>query len=104
PREGGQCGGAHSFQTCWAGAATEAGIIHSPNFNGAFAESFRVERNPSFWAIGHAVEAQDVGIKILALSPEPRTRGPDFQFAILEWNGLPRGAMGINPIRRWKKD
>src|SRR6476620_11991894 len=102
--EGGKRGGRHSLQTCWAGATAEAGIIHSPNFNGAFAESVRVERNPSFRAIGVAVEAQDVGIDMIALSRQPRTRCPDFEFTIFEWNGLPRGAMRINPIRRRKKD
>src|SRR5207248_2066433 len=102
--EGGKCGGRHSFQTCWAGAATEAGIIHSPNFNGAFAESVRVERNPSFRAIGVAVEAQDVGIDMIALSREPRTRRPDFEFTILEWNGLPHCALRIDALSRGKKN
>jgi len=102
--EGGKCGGRHSFQTCWAGAAAEAGIIHSPNFNGAFAESVRVERNPSFRAIGVAVEAQDVGIDMIALSREPRTRRPDCEFTILEWNGLPRCAVRIDGLGCGKKD
>ena len=102
--EGGKCGGRHSFQTRWAGAAAEAGIIHSPNFNGAFAESVRVERNPSFRAIGVAVEAQDVGIDMIALSREPRTRRPDCEFTILEWNGLPRCAVRIDGLGCGKKD
>src|SRR5437763_15280886 len=85
--EGGKCGGRHSFQTCWAGAATEAGIIHSPNFNGAFAESVRVERNPPFGAIGVAVEAQDVAIDLLALLRQPRPRRPDLGLTLLHWTG-----------------
>ena len=101
--EGGKCGGRHSLQTRWAGAAAEAGIIHSPNFNGAFAESVRVERNPSFRAIGVAVEAQDVGIDMIALSREPRTRRPDFEFTILEWNGLPRCAVRIDAMTSLEK-
>src|SRR5438874_12106856 len=102
--EGGKCGGRHSFQTCWAGAAAEAGIIHSPNFDGAFAEGVGFERNPSFRAIGVAVETQNVGIDMIALLCERGTRGPDFQFAILEWNSLPRCALRIDALSCGKKD
>src|SRR5439155_12336311 len=77
--EGGKGGGRHSFQTCWAGAATEARIIHSPNFDGAFVECVGFKCNPSFRAIGVAVETQNVGIYMIALLREPRTRRPDFE-------------------------
>src|SRR5437868_15551456 len=102
--EGGKCGGRHSLQTCSAGAAAEAGTIHSPNFNGPFAEGVGFERNPSFRAIGVAVETQNVGIDMIALLCERGTRGPDFQFAILEWNSLPRCALRIDALSCGKKD
>ena len=102
--EGDKCGGRHAFQTCWAGAAAEAGIIHSPNFNSAFAEGVGFERNPSFRAIGVAVETQNVGIDMIALLREPRTRRPDCEFTILEWNGLPRCAVRIDGLGCGKKD
>jgi len=54
--EGGKCAGRHSFQPCWAAAAAEAGIIHSPDFDGAFAESIGFECDPSLRAIGVAIE------------------------------------------------
>jgi hypothetical protein len=41
---------------------------------------------------------------MIALLREPRTRRPDFEFTILEWNGLPHCAVRIDEIRRWKKD
>jgi hypothetical protein len=41
---------------------------------------------------------------MIALSREPRTRRPDFEFTILEWNGLPRGAMRINPMTSLEKE
>jgi hypothetical protein len=101
--EGDKRGGRHSFQTCWAGAAAEAGIIHSPNFNSAFAEGVGFECNPSFRAIGVPVETQNVGIDMIALLREPRTRRPDLQFAILEWNSLPHCAMRIDGLGCGKK-
>jgi hypothetical protein len=102
--EGGKCGGRHSFQTCWAGAAAEAGIIHSPDFNSAFAEGVGFERNPSFRAIGVAVETQNVSIDMIALLCKRGRRGPDFQFAILEWNDLPRCAVRVYALSCGKKD
>jgi len=102
--EGGKCGGRHSFQTCWAGAATEARIIHSPNFEGAFAKSIGFECDPSFRAVGIAVETQNVDIDSIALLREPRTRPPDFEFTILEGNNLPRCAMRIDALSCGKKD
>ena len=41
---------------------------------------------------------------MIALSREPRTRRPDFEFTILEWNRLPRCAMRDRSDSRWKKN
>src|SRR4030095_17067588 len=101
--EAGKCSGRHSFQTCWAGAATEARIIHSPNFDGAFAECVGFKCEPSFRAIGVAVEEQNVGIDLIALLRESRTRGQDLEFTILEWNSFPYGAMRIDALGCGKK-
>src|SRR5207248_1797832 len=102
--EGRESGRRHSFQTRWAGAAAEAGIIHSPDFDGAFAEGVGFERDPPFGSISVAVETQNVGIDAIALLCDSRTRGPDFEFAILEWNGFSHGAMRIDPLGCGKKN
>ena len=70
----------------------------------AFAEGIGFERNPSFRAIGVAVETQHVGIDMITLLREPRTGRPDFQFAILKWNDLPRCAMRIDALSCGKKN
>src|SRR4030095_5238304 len=102
--EAGKCSGRHSFQTCWAGAATEAGIIHSPNFDGAFAECVGFKYDPSFCAIRVAVETQNVGIHMIALLCWSRSRRPDFEFTILEWNSLPHGAVRIDALSCGKEN
>src|SRR5207249_10795814 len=70
----------------------------------AVAERVGFERDPSFCAIGVTVETEDVDIDMIALLREPRTRRPDFQLAVMEWNGFAAGAVRIDALRAGKEN
>ena len=102
--EGGKPGGRHSCQTRSPGAATEPWVIHPPDFDGAFAKGVGLGHDPAFGTIRVPIETQDVGIDMIALLRDPRTRCPDFQFSILEKNGLPRRAVRIDALAGGKQN
>ena len=94
----------HSPQSCGTCAAAEAGIIHAPQLNCAIVPLVRFEADPALSPIRIAVKAQHVKRWLAVSLRQLRARRPDFQLAILKWNGAALSSARFDAVGGWEEN